>query len=312
MQWSQIKTLFILCFLILNIYLFIEFMDKQNRVDSFDQASTEEPTIEEMLKQENIKVSDKHVDVTKDTYINVAPKKFTDVDIKKATDLKGQDVQLINKTLLVSRFDSPVPIPQDKTSMNELIRSYTAFANDYVFYGWDKKTNVLLFFQQKKDRPIYFNRYGTILVFLNKDNEMVYYMQTMLGDAKEQGEPSKLLNPIKAIGYLYNQNELVSEDNVTSVDNGYYTRIGSETGSNQVFAPTYKIEVNKERNYFVNAVEGYVNAGDDTKFISDTIKSNLSNFKQMNKDVDWKDDFIKMVEESIIEDSITEDIRIEE
>ncbi|API92189.1 MULTISPECIES: two-component system regulatory protein YycI [Virgibacillus] len=306
MQWSQIKTLFILCFLILNIYLFVEFMDKQDSVESYDRTNPDDPTVEEKLKQENIKVSDKHVDVSKDTYINIAPKKFTEADYQKIAALKQQETEVINETLLVSVFKEAIPLPKasDAANISQLVMSYTAFPDDYKYYGWDKDSNVLLFFQKKKDRPIYYNRYGLMLVFLNDDNEMIFYTQTMLGKEQKQGEPSTLYEPISAIGTLFNQNELYPEDNVTSVEYGYYTRIASDTGSSQVFAPTYKITVNKERNYFVNAVEGYVSTGDDTKFISDTIKSYKSLVQQLNNDVEWKQDLLDVMNRFIVEDSI--------
>ncbi|MEF2291199.1 MULTISPECIES: two-component system regulatory protein YycI [Virgibacillus] len=306
MQWSQIKTLFILCFLILNIYLFVEFMDKQSSIDSYDRTNPNEPTLEEELKQENIKIRDYHIDVKKDTYMNIAPKKYTETDYNKIKALKNQETELINGSLLVSRFDEPIPMPKqpNNASVSQLLKKYIASSDGYKYYGWDKDANVLLLFQKNKDRTIYYNRYGLILVFLNEDNEMIYYTQTMLGDAQEQGEPSTLYEPMSAIGTLFDQNELYSKDTITDVEYGYYTRIASETGASQVFAPTYKITVNEERNYFVGAVEPYVSMGDNTKFLSDTLQNYESVMQQMSNEIEWKKEFLIMVNQIIAEDSI--------
>ncbi|GGJ56142.1 two-component system regulatory protein YycI [Virgibacillus salexigens] len=304
MQWNQIKTLFILCFIVLNIYLFVQFLEKQDRT-SYETYDSTETTIEDQLEQENIKISADLDVLQKDSIINVAPKEFTEKEAEQIEGLKNQDAQIIDNNLIVSHFEEPVPIPENASegSIAQQVKSYTAFTDEFTYWGWDQQSNILIFFQTKNDRPIYYNRFGSLLVYLNEDNEMVYYTQATLGKDEELGGAKNLSKPISAISTLFRDNQIVQGDEVTFIENGYYTRIESDTGT-QVFAPNYRITVNDEKNFFVNAMELFVSTDSDTKFISETISKNLSLYKRMNDDVEWKDAFVKYVDNLVVEESI--------
>ncbi|WP_060678567.1 two-component system regulatory protein YycI [Virgibacillus halodenitrificans] len=209
MQWNQIKTLFILCFLILDVYLLMQFMEKQERADVGVLTSQEETSFESKLEQEDITISDNEVEIEKDSYISVLRREYSDKELSQLADLDKQDVEVIDKNLIVSKFEEPIAIPDKAQSadISKLVKSHIIHPEDFTFWGWNKDRNALLFFQEKENRPIYFNENGMLLVYLNKDNEMEYYTQTMLGEAEEQGDLRTLTKPMKAIEILYNANE---------------------------------------------------------------------------------------------------------
>src|SRR5699024_2331884 len=111
---------------------------------------------------------------------------------------------------------------------------------------------------------------GMILVFLNDENEIIFYTQAMLGEAESRQEKKTLIKPIKAIETLYSTNELNSGDRITKMDIGFHTRVPSSHGV-QVFVPTWKVTVNGERNYFVNAIEGFAFSSNEYDFLEETI-----------------------------------------
>ncbi|WP_077358992.1 two-component system regulatory protein YycI [Virgibacillus halodenitrificans] len=300
MQWNQIKTLFILCFLILDVYLLMQFMEKQERADVGVLTSQEETSFESKLEQEDITISDNEVEIEKDSYISVLRREYSDKELSQLADLDKQDVEVIDKNLIVSKFEEPIAIPDKAQSadISKLVKSHIIHPEDFTFWGWNKDRNALLFFQEKENRPIYFNENGMLLVYLNKDNEMEYYTQTMLGEAEEQGDLRTLTKPMKAIEILYNANELYAEDNITNTEIGYHTRIPLANGK-QVFAPTYKITVNGERNYFINAIEGHIFASNDTEFIGDAIQSTLSKIKKLEDEVEWKDSILQLLNQKL-------------
>ncbi|AIF45712.1 two-component system regulatory protein YycI [Virgibacillus sp. SK37] len=300
MQWNQIKTLFILCFLILDVYLLMQFMEKQERADVGVLSSQEETSLEFKLEQEDITISDAEVDIEKDSYISVLRREYSDKELSQLADLDKQDVEVIDKNLIVSKFEEPIAIPEKAQSadISKLVKSHIIHPEDFTYWGWNKDRNALLFFQEKESRPIYFNENGMLLVYLNKDNEMEYYTQTMLGEAENQGDLRTLTKPMKAIEILYNANELYSEDNISNTEIGYHTRIPLANGK-QVFAPTYKITVNEERNYFINAIEGHIFASDDTEFIGDAIESTLSKIKKLEDEVEWKDSILQLLNQKL-------------
>lgn len=292
MQWSQIKTLFILSFLVLNIYLLIQYIDKQERAD-VGVLSSQEASIEEQLESENITLEDVEVDITEDTYISVAQHTFTDEEKERLANLPDQRPVIFDDRFIVSALEEPVAIPAAalREDINNIIGNQIPFSEFYRFGGWNEEMNVLLFFQETRDRPIYFNAYALLMVYLNEDNEMIYYTQSRLAEPEQQEGLKSLTQPIQAIGTLYNRNLLYSDDVVNQVELGYHTRIPLANGQ-QVFAPTYKITVSEERDYFVNAIEGQTFSSEDEEFIREVIGTTVTSLEQLDEDHPWRDDML--------------------
>lgn len=75
MQWGHIKTLFILSFLILNIYLLVQYVDRQQDSERPVLDESKESSMEERLESENITIqTELESDVTESNYISVSQK----------------------------------------------------------------------------------------------------------------------------------------------------------------------------------------------------------------------------------------------
>ncbi|MGM8212839.1 two-component system regulatory protein YycI [Virgibacillus sp. W0430] len=282
MQWGQIKTLFILCFLILDIYLLIQFLDKQEQAD-LGILEQQDTTIEEQLEEESIEVGPLPNEEYEEAFISVKPKVFTEAEAKQLKELKGQNGQVLFKNFIFSQYEKPKKIPENAPAdeIEKQIQETLLFPEKYTYWDWNKTANVLIFFQEEGSRPIYFNQNGLILVYLNTNNEAIFYTQTMLGESETRAEKQKLITPIKAIETLYKLNELSSGDKVTKVDIGFHTRIPLDSGI-QVFAPTWKVVVNDTKDYFVNAMEGFVFSSDEDTFLYDAINMNLDKVQALD------------------------------
>ncbi|MFA1819677.1 two-component system regulatory protein YycI [Virgibacillus oceani] len=290
MQWSKIKTLFILSFLVLNIYLLIQYIDKQDRQD-FVELNYQDTPLEEQLESENITIEDVDVDVSEDTYISVSQHIFTDAEKEELADLSDQTPVIFDDSFIVSAVDDPIAIPETATpeNINNIVRNHIVFPESYSFGEWNEEMNVLLFFQETRDRPIYFNAYALLMVYLNEENEMVYYTQSMLGEPEPQEDLKSLIQPIQALGTLYDRNHLYPDDVVNPVELGYHTRIPLANGE-QVFAPSYHISVNDERSYFVNAIEGQTFPSEEAEFILEMLDLTNRVIEQLDDDHEWKED----------------------
>jgi regulatory protein YycI of two-component signal transduction system YycFG len=291
-QWSQIKTLFILSFLVLNVYLLVQYIDKQDRAD-LGVLSRPDASIEEQLESENITLQDIEVDITEDTYISVSQHMFTEDQKEEIANLDNQEPVIFDNSYIVSALEEPVSIPTTAPGydINNMISSHIPFSESYSYGTWNEEMNVLIFFQETSGRPIYYNAYGLLMVFLNEDDEMVYYTQSMLGEPEQQDDMQSLIQPIQAIGTIFDRNQLHPNDEVSQVDIGYHTRIPLASGE-QVFAPTYKITVNDDRSYFVNAIEGQTFPSEDEEFIVEMISSIITYVEQLDEDHVWKDDML--------------------
>lgn len=282
MKWNQIKTLFILIFLLLDIYLLTQFFQKQEQVD-LSVIERQESTIEEQLMAENIKIGDLPEKESEESYISVRRKAFTADEEKMLHGLENQKTALFDKNFIVSKFDKAVSIPPDASTdeLEELVKGSVLYPEEYEYWNWNKETNVIILFQKKNDRPVYYNQSGLILIYLNEENEMIFYTQTMLGEADSRAERKSLIKPIKAIETLYKSNELHSGDEITKVDIGFHTRAPLANGV-QVFVPTWKISVKDEQDYFVNAIEGWAFSNNEIEFLEKAIITVIERVRAMS------------------------------
>ncbi|RDW15216.1 hypothetical protein CWR48_19510 [Oceanobacillus arenosus] len=299
MQWGHIKTLFILSFLILDIYLLVQFVQKQEEADNGILANRE-LSFEDQLKAENITIPKLETrEIEKEPYISVSQRILTKEDLQPLMANKGLHTEVIDNYFIVSQLEDPLPIEQDTSGekISEIVKSYLLFPEQYTYWGWNKDLNVLIFFQKINDRPVYFNQNGLVLAFLNESNEITHLTQTLLGEVAPQGELQTLIQPIRSIEALYNRGYLNADEKVTGdVVLGYYARL---TEGNPVFAPTWKVSVNGEnnggRNYFVNAIEGLASPGNEIDFLISTIDSDEKKIITLNNDSEVIQSFLDVI-----------------
>ncbi|MUV37914.1 hypothetical protein JNUCC1_01720 [Lentibacillus sp. JNUCC-1] len=304
MQWTQIKTLFIFSFLILDLFLLTQLLSKQQEAD-LEVMERNNTTIEQQLEDENIEITasleengDK--DKLEENYIAVGQKNLGDKEKSELKALDNQTPQIIGNNVIVSNFKDPIKIPEDGSEENisALFGQLFLYPEQYTFWNWNKEMNVLLFFQEKSDRPVYYNQSGIVMVFLNDDNEMTFYVQTLLGDAEKSGSEKQLITPLTAIEELYKAKELYPDDEVTKVDIGFHTMVPLPNGI-QSFAPSWKVTVNDKKHFFVNAIEGRIFFSDELQFLEDTIMSMRDKILESDMDQKEKEKIIAQLEEKL-------------
>ncbi|WP_068676009.1 two-component system regulatory protein YycI [Oceanobacillus sp. Castelsardo] len=284
MQWGHIKTLFILSFLILNIYLVFQFVQKQQDAD-LGIIFSQETTIEDQLEADNIKIPKLDMNVKEETYILTSEKVFDEKELEKIQNKDDRQTVVINGNFIVSQLEEPIPIPKNASNqeISDLVKGQIFFPDEFVYWDWHKELNVLIFFQQIEGRTVYYNEHGPglLLVYLNDKNEITHYTETLLNKTDAQGSGSKpLIQPMQAIEALYNSNDLHPNEEVTKIKLGYYSRLIEE--GEQVFAPTWNVTVNGERNYFINAIEGFIFSSIDKTFLDTMIEDNIFKIHSLN------------------------------
>lgn len=287
MQWGHIKTLFILSFLILNIYLIYQFLEKQQDAD-LGILFSQEATIEDQLAADNISLPELDMDIEEETYILASQKVFDEHEIKELESMDNQRITIIDGNFIISELENPIPISDKlgEQEVSDIVKSNIFFSEEFAFWDWNKELNIMLFFQKIGDRTFYYNEHGPglLLVYLNEKNEITHYTQSLLDETETQGSASKsLIKPIQAIESLYNSNDLHPNEEVTKVSMGYYSRLIEE--GEQVFAPTWNITVNNERNYFINAIEGFIFTNVDTTFLDTVIEDTIFKVQSVDEDL---------------------------
>jgi regulatory protein YycI of two-component signal transduction system YycFG len=239
MDWSKTKTIFIITFLILDLFLAYQFLEKRDE-GQLDMIA--EISIEEQLAEEKI------------TYIS---KVFSDEEMKK---VKKQTVTRLNDYVLQGTFNEPVSLPDSNVSfrLNQFIKENILYGDSYELWDIDKENKTITFYQHYKGKIIYDNASGSamLVIHLNEQDEMVSYEQSLLSNVEKMDDSQEILPPIKAIENLFQKSELTSGSKVTKVELGYYTF--APLSSSQVLTPTWHIVVDEKIDYFVNAFEGQI------------------------------------------------------
>lgn len=272
MQWGQIKTLLIATFLILDIYLFVQFMEKKEAAD-IGVLEQHTSSVEEQLRDDRITYEPLPNEEYEETFIAVEQHEFSDADLRTERKELKQTATIVQNDLIVSRVEDRITISEtasDEQIMNAFSQ-FVYFSEEYTFWNWNEEKNILIFFQNKFNRPVYYNQNGLVLVFLNEKNEVEFYIQSMLGEAEPLAEKRELMKPMQAIETLYRANELPFDSHINNVKIGFHTRVPFETDV-QVFAPIWKVKVNEDYDYFINAIEGFIFSTDENEFLDEVIQ----------------------------------------
>lgn len=267
MDWSKTKTIFILAFLILDLYLAIEFFELR---DESDYAIIQEATIEEKLASEGIVYNELPEDIDKSFYITAKSKDFT---IDEVAKLENIILELPKTTLLEEEsfrtlrlsLEKPFPLPDvnTKSKITQFLKDNVISGDQYHYWYTDDATNSIICIQSYNNRNIFQSRedhIGMVILHLNEDNEIISYEQSMLEEIKEVEEKESAITALKAIEALYKKNYLTPNSEVVNIEYGYYTN--TPLSNQQILAPTWHINVETEnegrKDFYVNALEGDV------------------------------------------------------
>ncbi|GER67330.1 two-component system WalR/WalK regulatory protein YycI [Weizmannia acidilactici] len=253
MDWSKTKTIFILVFLILDLFLSYQLYQKHVK----NQLEVIDPTGEQSLKAANITYVDLPKGKEKRPYISAEEKVFTTKDIKK---LKNQQAKIVSRNKISAAFDKPVKLGK-KVEANQLeavVQENMLYGSRYKLWNYDQDLNQAVFYETYNGKMIFNNKSAQLTVYLDDQNEIVSYDQTYLTNIKKYREEEETLSAIKALEALYKKGMLKPNSKVTKAELGYYTRVPEL----QVLVPTWHFTVehdNETEHLFVNAFEGQVN-----------------------------------------------------
>ncbi|MBC1457274.1 two-component system regulatory protein YycI [Listeria newyorkensis] len=256
MDWKKTETIFIIAFLILDIFLLVLFID--SRMSSSPTPLVSQ-TLEEKLKSENITYGKIPSNPEKGSYLTTEPIAFTQKDIN---DLKGQKISVLNADQRIySVLTKPVKIDPDKygADLMPFLKSDVFEGDRYTYWGYDAENREMTFNQKIDGRPVLFNTNGQIVFTLNKDNEVVSYRQTMLGDTQMFDEKDDVISGTDALEILHQHGDLQQNSKIVNTTLGYYNLVSLP--SSDVYLPVWAFEVKHDKQttfFLVNGLEGSV------------------------------------------------------
>ncbi|WP_227395023.1 two-component system regulatory protein YycI [Jeotgalibacillus aurantiacus] len=281
MDWSKTKTIFIVVFLILDIFLFFLFLQKYQ-----DTQNSQLPqlSIAEQIEEENITISNELPDLDDSkAYLNAESYRFS---AEEASNLQGQNANVRNNRILESNLNTPVDIedPENPEEVTELLEEFVLYGEQYRFWDYREEENELVYFQVYEDNELYYNVNAQLVVTLNEQQQAVAYTQTYLTSLEPFSSEQELITPGDALETFYGSGNVEANSRVTDLEIGYFPSFlqagnndDSVTGDVQVLTPTYKMTIENEegsqRDLFINAVD-----------------DNIYDMSQVNMDFDQLDE----------------------
>lgn len=261
MDWSKTKTIFIIVFSILNVFLYSVYINNYNEEQELEVLG--ESNIESDLKNANISVGNLPVSTEKVTYVSGKINTFDNFDFDQVT--KNQIITVSDNMIIEGTMKKPEKLEalNDKT-LTEFLKRTVFKGEEYRLWQINKSAREATFFQVMNDKTIFYNQSATIKVYWSEKEEITKYEQTMFGSLKAVGEKSMLIKPIQAIKTIFEKGYLKDHTTISFVNLGYSTLVPlTET---QVLSPTWHIRAmvpdengrKKQQDFFVNAVDNQI------------------------------------------------------
>lgn len=257
MDWNKTKTIFIIVFSILNVFLYSMYVNSYNegkKVEVLGQTN-----IEDELKASHIQVDSLPTDVKEIAYISGKTKTFDDTDIAPLQDNQTFVIDA-NGLTLTSMLKTPYPLQKiNATTLSTFVETYAPEGSNYKLFSIDKEKRIALFFQTIQKHTIFYNESAYIKVMWNDNDEITSYVQTAFKNLTTFGEKNALISANQAVKTLFEKGYLPEYAHVKSAELGYSTLVPlTET---RVLSPTWRIHVElqaedgkmKEVDLFVNA-----------------------------------------------------------
>ncbi|AMA61907.1 two-component system regulatory protein YycI [Kurthia gibsonii] len=261
MDWSKTKTIFIIVFSILNVFLYSVYINNYNEEQELEVLG--ESNIESDLKNANISVGNLPVSTEKVTYVSGRINTFDNFDFDQVT--KNQIITVSDNMIIEGTMKKPEKLEAlNEKTLTEFLKRTVFKGEEYRLWQINKSAREATFFQVMNDKTIFYNQSATIKVYWSEKEEITKYEQTMFGSLKAVGEKSMLIKPIQAIKTIFEKGYLKDHTTISFVNLGYSTLVPlTET---QVLSPTWHIRAmvpdengrKKQQDFFVNAVDNQI------------------------------------------------------
>ncbi|MBM7666252.1 regulatory protein YycI of two-component signal transduction system YycFG [Solibacillus kalamii] len=258
MDWSRTKTIFIWVFLVLNIFLYTQYLESYKEGEKIEVLG-ETVEIEARLKEDNITYIALPNNKESAAYYSGQIKNFSPSEVPY---FPNQSATIENNNKLVVTMDKPVKLQKSDTrdSYTDFVHNNVYEGDSYVLWNIDEEKKEATFFQKVNDVTLYYNVRGYVKLYWDDNNRIVSYEQTMLEEHKKLDKEQNLLTARQVLQILYGKNLLKPDSQITEMNLGYSTIV--QLTQTQVFAPTWEVRVkladDKEEIHFVNAVQGRI------------------------------------------------------
>lgn len=268
MDFKRIARIFIITFTLLNIYLLVGVIERQNIQNTSTQTNGND-VIEDM-EQLNINIPDLKslsVENTEIYSLQINDYDLLEQHMKDNEQFSG-NLSDDGRMYYVSFHSNPFTLegnPEEGFTQDDILRiqsfvnsEQVMFGAEYAFGRFDTAGRKFVFYQVIDNLPI-MDGTSEISLFVNEEGEIYAYEQTYAGPGSRQGTPLRLISAARAIEILFMNNEIRGGSEIDMPILAYRRALHLEDLS--MYSPIWIVDVihSSEKNTFrVDAVNGTI------------------------------------------------------
>ncbi|WP_026691765.1 two-component system regulatory protein YycI [Alteribacter aurantiacus] len=259
MDWSRAKTILIVTFFCLNVFLVYQLVEK--RSDSNLGVLTP-PSFQHLLDNQNITINLSDPNYTPRGYhVTGMPQSFNDEEL--LADFGTLDVELGRQEYeLVVELEEPERLLSQNLpgSVNAFLQSHLMNGEEYAFGYYNEEENYIRAYQTYDGELLqYLSGDSHVRIDVNEDLEAIGYSQRYLNLTGQTDQETELISPNTAIESLANANLLGTDFEISEEDvELMYTNVSqNDVSAIEFYTPVWRITIDDEDRY-VNAIEGSV------------------------------------------------------
>ncbi|GEK88614.1 Two-component signal transduction system YycFG, regulatory protein YycI [Alkalibacterium putridalgicola] len=261
MDFKKIENIFLITFLLLNIYLLVSYFNR-NDIQQATSAPGQVNLIREM-EQIGIELPTLQEEEREVYYVQADSNQLLEENVDQLENQAGSVAA--DGSLYTSILSDPIEIEgnpddgfteADFARLNEFILSDSVlFGDEYTYLRYDRSQNRFVYAQVVEGIPVA-DGTSEISLFYGSDGNIISYQQTYAGPMIPQGTTQAIITDRQAIEVLFQNNEISSNSVVGQPILSYYRTLHLEDLS--MYGPVWYVPVRDtggERILRVDALE---------------------------------------------------------
>lgn len=213
MDFKKIENIFLVAFLLLNVYLLIGYL---NRYD-IQYATTAPNQVNLVREMEQSGINLPAFNESEPTVYSMQANRHSLLE-ERMDELEGQAGSTAEDgSYYMSLLSDPLELEgspeegfteEDEINIIAFVHSSSVlFGEEYGFANFDSENNRFVFYQQVNGLPVT-DGTSEISLYVDSEGNIFSYQQTYAGPMTEQGSPLDLITDLEAVEILFQSNEL--------------------------------------------------------------------------------------------------------
>ncbi|MCF6515584.1 hypothetical protein GSH19_05380 [Lactobacillus sp. S2-2] len=265
MDFKKIQQIFLVAFILIDMFLFV--MYQQNSNIQSDNTQTSNETVLKEMRRVKINFDNPSNKTSNGYYLSAV--KNTNL-AKQVNKLNNQQIKT-SKYEIHSTLNQPISInPNDPSeSIDQLLKR-----NNFILDGTSYKYNQDL---SSKSQIVYTQKsygldfFGSKIIFNVKDNQVTSYVQNNLIDVKVLKEKAPTISAEKAITLLYQYNGIQDDSSILWSRLTYTKSLKIQNSG--VYIPTWLIALKKDNQVEYKKINAFDGSVVNTEVVDDNYQS---------------------------------------